>query len=773
MARLSIIQFLRICLIFSLVFGIFLCAVFSFFMAEAEYTSLIQDTRTLKQQEILELEVQAKDNFQSLKDRLLSAHTLGQQGPQERKWREEMRSLAAREKTTGIHHELVLLNKPTKRNFYRALRAYFAGKRLLPNLRGRSQICRRDRRIARQLRNSPIVFGVDKDLEKIWISSEELRRLDALDSKVDGVFEMEEFTRCFKRSMVKFHYDSFIHARVSNHDIQDFWKSLHEDKPTSFPQLLERQTRELPELFKSFTYLDLLLIGNTISNSVSLFSKGLRFDRFFQQRLRMDPAKALLEFVEIQGYWVHLQHYNRPWPTQPEHVHGLIADGVSLLKLDKDIPVFEMLKKAKSKGFATGHPPGYSPEIQVFSTLLNGNLTWMGWDSSKQWKSVLWYWLIIFAGILIFHGAIAHIAYRTLILPLEKNVQNLLEEKETGKIIKESWELGEIRGALDQMQENQTQFQEELLLRSACLQILQDARLSADQMLHEINEVLKSFMKGLWIERIDVIKGHNRLITIDPDEATKIALEQELKIQFPVHYQIHSGTSLPKSVLKICSETLENIYYSIHTHLRERLYLSRRDDLQATRSINELMLRAREIKKANLRLNIDVRFGEGLGSDGYEIIERPDALYVLIVSPQSSPPMSTLITHSLRSYLNSAGYADPGPQALFDQICAYAYGLARDTGIEQVFLLARIDSAHEIVEFAGKGEFFFRTLDLGNPSESWSSIHTNLKSAPDLLRKIVLGEETVFEAATSEYVKGAVSDGGIHLKVRKERAASV
>ena len=100
--------------------------------------------------------------------------------------------------------------------------------------------------------------------------------------------------------------------------------------PNSFAELLQRQTKVLPQIFQSFSFR--FSISNKLARLVPfLIPTSMRFDKFFKNRLEIDPMTTI-QFVDIQDYWVHVQLYNRPWPNKPKNAVSLVADGVSIIK---------------------------------------------------------------------------------------------------------------------------------------------------------------------------------------------------------------------------------------------------------------------------------------------------------------------------------------------------------------------------------------------------------------------------------------------------------
>ena len=100
------------------------------------------------------------------------------------------------------------------------------------------------------------------------------------------------------------------------------------------------------------------------------------------------------------------------------------------------------------------------------------------------------------------HISIVLIVLRWLILPLEKNIDDLLSDN-TQTIENLPTELAEVDLALTKMNTNQQVFQKELIFRSASLQVLQNTELSADQMLEQINRIQRAYFLGPSSKRLN------------------------------------------------------------------------------------------------------------------------------------------------------------------------------------------------------------------------------------------------------------------------------
>ena len=220
--------------------------------------------------------------------------------------------------------------------------------------------------------------------------------LDGLDSKFDQVLNHDDYTDCLRKTVMKFHYDSYVHSKVDEEEIRSFWLNMRNDMPNSFAELLQRQTKVLPQIFQSFSYLDFLLVTNALSSSIVLIPTSMRFDKFFKNRLEIDPMKATIQFVDIQDYWVHVQLYNRPWPNKPKNAVSLVADGVSIIKVDKQIIKEKFINLLDSKGFQEKFDLDVSSKLKIFSALLGKYVFWPDWNSSEEFERTNQKWILIF-----------------------------------------------------------------------------------------------------------------------------------------------------------------------------------------------------------------------------------------------------------------------------------------------------------------------------------------------------------------------------------------
>jgi len=426
MHHLTLKNFLRVSLLVSFVLGLCFCGVYCYSMAKIEYSDRLQNLTNSKQAEIIDLESQVQKLFADLLDKLIEVHTLDDQGVNEFELRKNIDSVKAQLSLSEIHHELILLNTYTKRNLFRAFRRYLAGKNFIPSIRGRPRRCQRDDEINTKLDQLSIQLGVDRDLQKIWINKQDWIALDGLDSKYDQVLNHNDYTDCLKKTVMKFHYDSYLHSKVDEEEIRIFWLNMRNDIPNSFAELLQRQTEALPQIFQSFSYLDFLLVTNALSSSIALIPTSMRFDKFFKNRLEIDPMKATIQFVDIQGYWVHVQLYNRPWPNKPKNAISLVADGVSIIKVDKQLIRAKLLNLLNSKGFKEKFYLDVSSKLKIFSALLGKYVFWPDWNSSEESKKINKKWILIFIFFIFLHVSIVLIVLRWLIFPLEKNIDDLL-----------------------------------------------------------------------------------------------------------------------------------------------------------------------------------------------------------------------------------------------------------------------------------------------------------------------------------------------------------
>ncbi len=755
MHHLTLKNFLRVSLLVSFVLGLCFCGVYCYSMAKIEYSDRLQNLTNSKQAEIIDLESQVQKLFADLLDKLIEVHTLDDQGVNEFELRKNIDSVKAQLSLSEIHHELILLNTYTKRNLFRAFRRYLAGKNFIPSIRGRPRRCQRDDEINTKLDQLSIQLGVDRDLQKIWINKQDWIALDGLDSKYDQVLNHNDYTDCLKKTVMKFHYDSYLHSKVDEEEIRIFWLNMRNDIPNSFAELLQRQTEALPQIFQSFSYLDFLLVTNALSSSIALIPTSMRFDKFFKNRLEIDPMKATIQFVDIQGYWVHVQLYNRPWPNKPKNAISLVADGVSIIKVDKQLIRAKLLNLLNSKGFKEKFYLDVSSKLKIFSALLGKYVFWPDWNSSEESKKINKKWILIFIFFIFLHVSIVLIVLRWLIFPLEKNIDDLLSGN-TETIESLPKELAEVDLALTKMKTNQKVFQKELIFRSASLQVLQNTELSADQMLEQINRILKSLFSGAFIEKIEFPVKNKQFISVMPSEDVRSSLENELNLKFPIYFRVKSSLPLAKKILNACAEQVEKIYLSLSIHISEKLSLGLTSDIDSSREFNDLMLQSNKVIIKDLALDFKISPRAHSAGDGYELVEYTGGFYLILVRSHSEPPSNTILTHALRSYMHGLVVTNSDTQTCFDRLSSYAYEISRDLGIDQSFVLINADSNSACVEYVGKGDIRFR-INKSEIVKDWSSFSSKFGNSPSLVETVSLSKEIGFELATS--------DDAIHLSI--------
>ena len=764
MPSLTLKNFLRLSLLVSFILGLCFCGIFCYSMAKVDYSRLIQSITNSKQAEIIELELEVNKFFKDLQEKLLEAHNFDQKNISETELRERIKSVSSEYSVNGIQHDVILLNTHTKRNIFRAFRRYFAGKVRIPSMRGRFRKCRRDPVLTDQLKMLSIQLEVDRSSQKIWLSKKDLMKLDRLDSVTDQTLNHADFTECLRKTVMNFHYDSYIHSKVDEDEIRDFWKNIRENRPSSFAQLLERQTEELPELFKSFSYLDFLLVSNALSSSILLIPEGVRFEKFFKNRLEIDPLKAMIQFMEIQGYLVHLQLYNRPWPNKPIDAMSLLADGVSLVKIDKQILEAEMIKRIEALGYEVNFDSDSTNYPKVFSTLLGKHIFWKKWQSEIALDRINQYWVLIFIALMVINTLMGFLVFRLIIKPLEKNIENLLSDNfQPNQNLPR--ELAEVEAALRQMKSNQDVFQSELLIRSASLQVLQNPELSADQMLERISTIVGKIFEGTHIQKLEIPSKKQNVITIQPPEDVSKILVENLNLKFPISFVIRSKKSLPQRILTTCKELLEKIYISLSVHVSEQISHAYAQDIDATKEFNELRLKSSSINFGEVKVDITVSPYATVFGDGYEMVECGQKLFVFVARTHSSAPANTILTHTLRSYLRGVVSTEVDLQESFDRLCAYSYELYRDSSFEQSFCLLSIDGDLKQIQYAGTGDMRFRVVTRDIPNSDWINFTIKSKQQPDLIRTLSLESEIRFELGTT--------DGTIHVDITEDKRSNV
>ena len=717
-------------------------------MAKIEYSDRLRNLTNSKQAEIIDLESQVQKFFKDLLDKLLAAHTVEDQGVDEFELRKNIDSVKAQLSLSGIHHELILLNTYTKRNLFRAFRRYLSGKNFIPSIRGRPRRCQRDDEISNNLDQLSIELGVDRDLQKIWINKQDWIALDGLDSKFDQVLNHDDYTDCLRKTVMKFHYDSYVHSKVGEEEIRSFWLNMRNDMPNSFAELLQRQTEALPQIFQSFSYLDFLLVTNALSSSIVLIPASMRFDKFFKNRLEIDPMKATIQFVDIQDYWVHVQLYNRPWPNKPKTAVSLVADGVSLIKVDKQIIKEKFINLLDSKGFQEKFDLDVSSKLKIFSALLGKYVFWPDWNLSEEFEKINQKLILVFIFFIFLHISIVLIVLRWLILPLEKNIDDLLSDN-TQTIENLPTELAEVDLALKKMNTNQQVFQKELIFRSASLQVLQNTELSADQMLEQINRILKSLFSGAFIEKVEFPVKNKQFISVMPSEDVRSSLESELNLKFPIYFRVKSSVPLATKILNACAEQVEKIYLSLNIHISDKLSLGLASDIDSSREFNDLMLQSNKLTINDFALDFKISPGARRAGDGYELVEHARGFFLILVRSHSEPPSNTILTHALRSYLHGLVVTNADTQICFDRLSSYAYEISRDLGIDQSFVLMKADNSSASIEYIGKGDMRFR-VNSPEMVKNWSSFSSKFGNSPSLVQTASLSEEIRFELATSD-----------------------
>lgn len=742
MWTLSVKKFLRLSLFVSLILALVVCATLAYFMAENEYFRVLQSTRTSKQSEIIELQAQIENELQRLKDQLLKAHQLHQEGPEESKLSEIIQSISDKNPVTQVKHELILLNRFTKRNIFRAFQAYLSGKEQIPTLRRRSRKCFRDKGIVSQLNSMSLKLGVDVKNQKIWLSGTDWDRLDLLDGLADGVLDADDYLECIKDTIMPFHFDSFVHRKVDDKQIRDFWLRVMDDRPDSIADLLEYQSRELPELFNTFSYLDFVLVAYALSESIALTPKGTLYENFLKRKLEIEPIKVTRGFIEIQDHWVYLQLYNRPWPNKPENVKSVIADGVSLLKLSKQSVRTNFLQKLTKLGFEVEADFHVAAQVKVFSALLGKNLIWKGWNQLQEWQNIWYHWLMILALLFGIHILLFLFSWIWLIKPLERSIQDLLNGTSLIESNSMPQELKEVQMALRQMNSNRTSFEKEMIFRSASLNILQNSSYSIDEIIDQIKTLFESLFEGACIEKLETRVKRAQMIKILPTEIVIANLEKQLKLKFPIYFLIRSKQNMPNNVLVACAEILEKMYLSLHIHTLENLFQERTKDIDTTEQFSQFSIGSKCFIYAGLKIDLKVNFRDGLSGYGYEILEHQEGLYILMVQTHCMPPNSTILTHALRSYLHGVASLNNDMQSLFDRLCSYSFEMNRDTGIEQSFTLINISPDRLSIEYISNDI-------MGNESRiSESGWQAN--SSNDLIRAVPIQAGLQFKSTISE-----------------------
>ena len=764
MSAYPIKNFIRFAIIASLFIGIAVCGLLCWLGSNAQYLRLFQETKTLKQQEILQLENQVFEDFNVLKERLVKTHKSIIHNSSEETLRKGIQLLLSEEKISGISHDLMLLNSLTKKNFFLGMRDFFAGRFLISNLRGSLQRCRGRGMVTRDLRIAPIPIHWDDQYSKVWISKLQLERADLLDSEKDGQLRVKDFWSCL-RNMTQFHYDSFVNASVSEDDIQSFWDLVRQDKPPSFAHFIERESKAFPKLFTGFSYLNLLLASNSISGTIPLISEGIRFENFFSKRMQIDPLEALEEFIEIQGQWVHMQNYVRPWKQKPEQAISMIADGVSLLRLNKNIPVMILAKRVENLGYSTDIQDN-SEDIVVFSSSMNQNLKWTGWISSSEKLAVIWRWLASFLVIVLIHLLLGYFMFKKMILPIENSIQSLIMGKQIGTEWATPLELIHIDKAYTSMRENQNIFQEDFIMRTAFANVLLDSRLNVDKMLEVINSILKDMFEGVYLERVHGILNNNNVISIDPIADVRKDLEREWKMQFPIYYRIVSSSPLRPSLIKILSETLENMFLSSHTHYKENLFKDKKKDIEQSHNYNQFASKPQNLAMDRWQINTKLEtLASGLG-EGIELTQTPESIFILLVAPQCDPPGSLLISQSLRSFISVASDSTIDMPELFDKVCAYAHSITRDTETDLVLSLVRLARSSNSIEFAGKGPIFYQQTALATEDSPWMSIHIKSDLVPSKVHKLELNSGQSFRILHGAYNGKEMLKKGLEIQVQ-------
>ena len=748
MHHLTLKNFLRVSLLVSFVLGLCFCGIYCYSMAKIEYSDRLQNLTNLEQAEIIELESQVQKFFKDLLDKLLTAHNVDDQGVDEFELRKNIDSVKTQLSLSGIHHELILLNTYTKRNLFRAFRRYLSGKNFIPSIRGRPRRCQRDKEISNKLDQLSIELGLDRDLQKIWINKQDWIALDGLDSKFDQVLNHDDYTDCLRKTVMKFHYDSYVHSKVDEEEIRSFWLNMRNDMPNSFAELLQRQTKVLPQIFQSFSYLDFLLVTNALSSSIVLIPTSMRFDKFFKNRLEIDPMKATIQFVDIQDYWVHVQLYNRPWPNKPKNAVSLVADGVSIIKVDKQIIKEKFINLLDSKGFQEKFDLDVSYKLKIFSALLGKYVFWPDWNSSEEFERTNQKWILIFIFFIFLHISIVLIVLRWLILPLEKNIDDLLSDN-TQTIENLPTELAEVDLALTKMNTNQQVFQKELIFRSASLQVLQNTELSADQMLEQINRILKSLFSGAFIEKVEFPVKNKQFISVMPPKDVRSSLESELNLKFPIYFRVKSSVPLATKILNACAEQVEKIYLSLNIHISDKLSLGLASDIDSSREFNDLMLHSNKLIIKDFVLDFKISPRARRAGDGYELVEHARGFFLILVRSHSEPPSNAILTHALRSYMHGLVVTNADTQTCFDRLSSYAYEISRDLGIDQSFVLLNADNSSASIEYIGKDDMRFR-VNSPEMVKDWSSFSSKFGNSPSLVQTASLSEEMRFELATSD-----------------------